>query len=108
MEINIGNEIIVPIQFSKHELAWAIEDAVLVLEYLESIGEVVLGGDVLNENKEYTYDNWHYNPDDSYSIQTNSVRSIEHAIKYISDYVRKNGNNFYVVIVTESKQFCKI
>lgn len=101
MEFNIRNRKIVPVQTDKRETAWAIEDALLVFEYLRSIAAIVLGGDVLNEDKECTYDNWFYNPSDDCSDKVNSEKSIKHAVKYISDYIKKNGKNFYVVIVTK-------
>ena len=48
-----------------------------------------------------TYDNWYYNPDDTYSLLENVKNSIEKANEYISNYIAINGADYYIVLVFE-------
>ena len=104
MQINVGNKIITSKNSSEFETAWMIEDAILVLEHLKSKGTIVLGGDILTENLEHNYDSWYYNIDDSQEHQFNVECSIKAALEYISRYIERNGNAYYVVIVIDRKQ----
>lgn len=97
----ISREGIVPHKISLCELAWNIDDIKPILQWLSENNKVVLGGDVLDTNKEYTYDNWYYNPDDTCSSLINSKRSIEKASEYISNYIALNGSDCYIVLVFE-------
>ena len=63
----ISRQGIVPQKISPYELAWKIDDIKPILQWLSSNNKVVLGGDVLDAKKEYTYDNWYYDPDDTCS-----------------------------------------
>ena len=101
MEIKIGNKTISSIDFSNTETAWMIEDAIFVLEYLKSNKKIVLGGDVLTEKLEHSYDSWYYNVEPSRNYKYNVECSFALAVKYISNYIRRNGNAFYVVFVIE-------
>ena len=101
MKITIGNKTIISTDFSNTETAWMIEDAILVLEHLKSKKKIVLGGDILTEKLEYNYDSWYYNVESSQNSKFNVECSIKSAFEYISNYIRTNGNSFYVVFVTE-------
>ena len=97
----ISRQGIVPQKISSYELAWKIDDIKPILQWLSANNKVVLGGDVLDINKEYTYDNWYYNRDDTYSLPENVKNSIEKANEYISNYIAINGCDYYIVLVFE-------
>lgn len=101
MIINVKNQTIISTIFSDSEIAWKIEDAVLVLEYLKGENKIVLGGDILTEKMEYTYDNWYYNVEHSQSRKNCIERSVERATEYILKYIEANGSAFYVIFVVE-------
>ena len=101
MEITIGSKTIISKNFSNTEEAWMIDDAFLVLEYLKSKEKIVLGGDVLTEKLEHTYDSWYYNEESSQNPDFNVECSIKLAFEYIANYIKTNGNSFYVVFVTK-------
>jgi len=101
MKITIGNKTIISADFSNTETAWLIEDAILVLKHLERKKKIVLGGDILTEKLEYNYDSWYYNVESSRNSEINVECSIKLAFEYISNYIRANGNSFYVVFVIE-------
>lgn len=101
MEINIGNKTITSTDFSNAETAWMIEDAILVLEYLKSKKKIVLGGDILTKELEHNYDSWYYKVEPSQNFKYNVECSITLALEYISNYMKTNGNAFYVVFVIE-------
>ena len=83
--------------------AWPITDVVDIIMYSITNNQIVLGGDILNKELEYTYDNWYYEPDNTQNIGENSRRSIEKAKVYISNYIKRNGGVFYVDIVISSE-----
>ena len=95
--IQINN--IFPIYISNHEIAWHLKDANAVLNWLNNNNKILLGGDIIDLNKNYTYDNWYYNYDNSLSFVDNVNNSIDKARSYISDYINKNGDCYYVVLV---------
>lgn len=101
MEINIENKLITSIDFSDFEEAWRIEDAFFVLDHLRSKGKIILGGDILTEKLEYNYDSWYYNVKSTKDSHFNVESSINLAIDYIANYIKTNGNNFYVVFVLD-------
>lgn len=97
----ISKQGIVPQKISQYELAWKIDDAKVVLQWFAANNNIVLGGDILDINKKYTYDNWYYNYDDLCSSLENAKNSIKKANEYISNYVAINGSDYYVVLVFE-------
>lgn len=99
MEIMFENKTISSVDFSNTETAWMIDDANLVLEYLKSKNKIVLGGDILTDKLEHTYDSWYYNIDSSQDFKLNVECSIKLALEYISNYISKNGSAFFVVFV---------
>ena len=100
MKINIGNETIASVDFSSNETAWRIEDAFGVLKYLKDQNKVVLGGDILTKELVHNYDSWYYNINPSLNYRFNVENGYKSAIEYISNYIRVNGNVFYVIFVT--------
>lgn len=100
MEIKVGNEILNSIDFSANETAWMITDAFKVLHYLKSENKIVLGGDILTEELEHNYDSWYYNVEPMRDLKFNIESSVNKAYKYISNYIEKNGNSFYVIFVS--------
>ena len=58
---------------------------------------IILGGDVLTPKLKPTYDNWFYEPDKKRSLVWNAKQSIEESMRYISAYVKRNGENFWFV-----------
>ena len=95
-------ELNVPIiQIESGEFAWKIKDANAVIDYIEKKRCVILGGDILDSKKEYTYDNWFYNGASDLSLEENSKISTVKAIEYLSNYRLKNGFNHYVVFVLQ-------
>lgn len=104
MEIKFGDQIITSNYFTEFETAWRIEDAICVFGYLKSRNKIILGGDILTENMDYTYDSWYYNPILTQSQQSNVELGYEQAIEYISKYMKRNGSAFYVVIVAENDE----
>lgn len=84
-----------------NETAWKIKDATSVLKNMCSKDLIVLGGDILDLELDYTYDNWFYNTDQSKDKKENSIRSIQKAVKYVDDYRTANGDDYYVVIVVK-------
>lgn len=104
MEIQVRGKTITSVYFSVAETAWHMEDALLVLEYLQGLQKVVLGGDILTKTLEYTYDNWYYEPKPQKNVLFNSKHSIRWAQKYLTRYSKRNGCGYYVVFVVENER----
>lgn len=71
-----------------------------ILKFLSSDNTTLLGGDLLDKNGQFTYDSWYYNYKESISDHENSITSIEIAKEYIESYRRRNGDSFFVVLIT--------
>ena len=87
------------IYFSQYELAWKISDANEFIEDALKNEVIVLGGDILDSNMNYTCDNWYYEPDKSIERKVNSIQSCSCMKEYIDNYVKLNGTDYYIVIV---------
>ena len=85
------------------EYAWKYADAVEVITYLSNKECVILGGDVLNNNFGYTYDNWNYIENISFSLEKNISESAAKAIEYVDWYNKKFGEDFYYILVAIEK-----
>lgn len=101
MQIEVGNKKISSVDFTRSEDAWMIEDASFVLEYFKNNGSIVLGGDILTKNLEYTHDSWYYNIQSNISPEKNMEISVMTVSEYISNYINMNGTSFYVVFVVK-------
>ncbi len=99
MEITTKNQSIKSVPINPFEEAWKIEDVLILLEYYRHNNRIVLGGDILNERFEHTYDNWYYNIDTAQDSLSNLNNSIVKANEYVTRYIEKNGNNYYVSVV---------
>lgn len=84
-----------------NEIAWRIEDVFQIFDKARASNTMILGGDVLTDDISYTYDNWYYIPVPNASKQENVLWSYSCALEYISDYIERNGKDFYVVVVLE-------
>lgn len=88
---------------SEYELAWKItcvED--IAGEALQN-QVIILGGDILDSNLEYTGDNWYYETNKTEDIRCNSIRSCDCMEKYIKKYADLNGVDFYMIVVCITK-----
>lgn len=101
MKIFIENKTIYSVDNTEFETTWKIEDFPFVLKYLQKLHIIVLGGDILNEKMQYTYDNWYYDIDKDIDYQDNVVNSIEFARDYLTKYTKRYGNCFNVIFITE-------
>ena len=87
------------ILFALMENALPITYALSKLDELSDSNIVLLGGDILDQQKHYTYDNWYYEYNPVVSEQENCKCSIEKARKYLLSYIEKNGVQYTVVLV---------
>lgn len=88
-----------PRRTTSGEFAWQIKDHPFLLELFYDRKCVVLGGDVLDLDRNYTYDNWYYNDNSEMSHEDNVKSSISVAKEYLLNYIKSNGENYYVVFV---------
>ena len=95
----INRQGICPRRTESGEFAWQIKDHLLLLELFYDRKCVVLGGDVLDSDRNYTYDSWYYNDNTKISHGDNVKDSISIAKDYLSNYIKSNGENYYVVFV---------
>lgn len=58
---------------------------------------IVLGGDVLNEKDQYTYNNWYYNSNASLSRNENIINSCLVTIEYLEKI--NNPTSFHYIVV---------
>lgn len=99
MEKIISKLKIKPVNKSKYEVAWKISDTMDVIEYLFSLNYIILGGDILDSSLEYNYDSWFYEVDKEKHHTENVKNSYEKACNYIKNYIQRNGNDYYVILV---------
>lgn len=83
------------------ELAWDYSDIVYVIKSLYENQFLILGGDVINKDLSYTYDNWYYNYNYALTYEENINISFNQAIEYVKNYNLKFGDLFYYVVVYE-------
>ena len=84
---------------SNGQIAWRASDLPLVMNYVMENKWVVLGGDVLTSAGNYTYDNWYYNPRHSLGVIQNIHQSITVCLDYVTQYTKRNGNQFLFSLV---------
>ena len=85
------------------ELAWNYSDIVSIMKMLYKNEFVILGGDVINNDLSYTYDNWYYDYNYSLSYEENVKLGFNRSIEYVRNYHVKFGDMFYYVIVYMDK-----
>lgn len=90
---------IYPVKITSYEIGWRIKDINDVLQWLNKNNQIVLGGDIIDSQKNYTYDNWFYNYNHLQSVLENVNTSIAKALDYTSNYLKNNGDDYYVVLI---------
>ena len=88
-----------PILIKSNEYAWQIKHVNLVMNYLFENDMIILGGDILNKDLNYTYDNWFYEP--CKNNLEDLKKSHEVSINFIKNYTKIHGENFLVVFVVK-------
>lgn len=78
------------------EMVWPTRCIPEILQLAVDNQWIILGGDILDMAKNYTYDNWYYNPDAQLSLNLNVTASVEKTREYISQYCKKNGTDFWI------------
>jgi len=77
------------------EIAWRKNEALKLVDHLQSKGSFILGGDVLKKEADgykHNYDNWYLNPEDG-----DATQSTEHTRNYIKKY--PEGDYAFVFVV---------
>ena len=81
------------------KVAWSAPDLLLLKDYVIDNQWIILGGDVLTCSGEYTYDNWYYTPKHSLNLTENIHQSVTVCLDYVSEYTKRNGENFLFSLV---------
>ncbi|MBQ2840425.1 MAG: hypothetical protein IJE70_03675 [Oscillospiraceae bacterium] len=87
------------------EYAWKYKETKKIIEYLKSCEYIILGGDVLNDMLNYTYDNWYYEVEHESSVIEAIAASASKAVQYLDMYHTKNGDSYYYILVAEKKRY---
>ena len=91
----------IPLEHSS-EYAFSRDDALLFLDLLYRKRKyIILGGDVLDENLNYTYDNWFYSPQDS---QNHIEESYKMAQEYVATFKNFSANLCYFVFTIDKAE----
>ncbi len=61
--------------------------------------KIILGGDIISEELKYTHDSWYFEPQETKSRDDNCVMSLERAEDYLINYIKHNGDQYYMDIV---------
>lgn len=94
----VNGKVVCARETAGNEYAWQIREVLDVIEVLRKEGRVILGGDVLDRDMNYTYDNWYHNPSDP---QTDCETSCGKAKAYVQRYLERFGPEYYVVLVVK-------
>ena len=78
------------------EMVWPTRCIPEILQLAVDNQWIILGGDILDMAQNYTYDNWYYNPDAQMPLDSNVLASVKKAEEYISQYQKRNGDNFLI------------
>lgn len=92
---NLGKPITAPDGYQ----AWKAEDVRKIMEQAQELNWMALGGDVINPDGSFHYCNWHYSPDPNISLESNVNAAVETCLKYIANFVNRNGDDYYYTIV---------
>lgn len=91
-----------PVITESGEEAWSAAAVVSIMQQAIDNGWVVLGGDVMTDKGEYTYDNWHYDPA-PIPGKADVEPSVRKCLEYIEMYTSRNGDCFrYILVLTQS------
>ena len=91
------------IYISEYESAWKISCAKSLISEALQNQVIILGGDILNLNLEYTDDNWYYEPNKAKDINYNSIKSCNCMENYLKKYIDLHGVDYYIIIVCVTK-----
>lgn len=100
-----GSDCTCTIQTPWGEFAWRINDIYYAISMVRSTNGVILGGDVITTEMEYTGSNWFYQPtwprDIEYTanLRNNVEQSIQRAQEYIDRYISLNNQDCLFVFV---------
>jgi len=61
--------------------------------------KIVLGGDIITEELKYTHDSWYFEPQEAKSREENCIMSLKTAETYLTNYMKRNGDKYYIDIV---------
>ena len=86
-----------------YEIIWEIEDALTIMDLAIQRDVLILGGDMLDEDFQFNYANWYYNPSADLTCKYNVVQGAEKAKEYLCRYMNRNGKGHYVIIVEDVK-----
>lgn len=81
------------------ESAWKSTDISKIVEIARKHHRVILGGDIISTQGEYTYDNWYYNQDSLLSISDNVSQSAEKCLMYLETISNKYTDGYAVILV---------
>lgn len=95
----VGGKVVCARKTAGDEYAWRIGEVPDVIEVLRKEGRVILGGDVLDRDMDYTYDNRYH---DSGDPQNDCEASCGKARAYVQRYLERFGPEYYVVLVVKS------
>lgn len=88
-----------PIVAPSGEPAWTAASVSKIMDQANNMDWVVLGGDVITDKGQYTYDSWYYNQNPYICPKDNVKLSISKCLEYINAYIRRNQGDFYFVLV---------
>ena len=85
------------------EFILTYKELLVLIEYIqEHRNAIILGGDVLHENDQYTGMNWYYDPMDTLSQIQNSINSCDNTKHYIFCQLPHAEAYHYIVVLDES------
>lgn len=91
------------IKITPEEIAFPVQAIPQVLDLVLENQWIILGGDVLTSELKHTYDSWYYLPDANISLTANVKQSVEKCKRYISEYGKRNGEDFlYAFTISNS------
>lgn len=82
-----------------HEYVLSYQEVLTVLQHITTNENMlILGGDVLNKDDQYIYENWFYSYSDSLSRKENMIRSCDETMKFISSLSDPHKYHYVVVL----------
>ena len=78
--------------------AWPFDSIINVINFAESCGLMIWGGDVINKELDHTYDNWYQNGDNSLTWAQNCYIGAKKAKEYIDWHHSKFGDDYYYIL----------
>ena len=63
---------------------------------------VILGGDILTNELQYTYDSWFYDVDPNISLYQNVFQSVQKCKQYLKEYESTHGSDYLIAFTISS------